>query len=296
MWTSCRCTRERFESTHGCVSESTYGFFNGFFSVPHHTHRTPNTHHDHQQHHTADHTTDTTGTPTHNITQHHTETETERDRETGKEDRERERDKRRQDRTREEPFCVVLCFRDPGDCLVVARRFFGMVSDGFQAQKRGSWIPGKEWAKESWQMRSQVTAERRWPCKFCLESNVWMRWRCRRFYSDIPAELQGKYRQAVAAKSGEWSAGSSTSSGEMDWNIHHVFPQHIFNLMFILLILPCRRILSRRGEVAVLLCNRHCDPPHTIHGHLNPCAAKKSTSSGEEDRKARSLEGAQSKD
>ena len=32
----------------------------------------------------------------------------------------------------------------------------------------------------------------------------------------IPAGLQGKYRQAVAAKSGEWSTGSSTSSGEED--------------------------------------------------------------------------------
>ena len=29
------------------------------------------------------------------------------------------------------------------------------------------------------------------------------------------------------------------------------------------------------GEVAVPLCNRHCNPPHTIHGHLNPCAKKK---------------------
>ena len=42
---------------------------------------------------------------------------------------------------------VVLCLRDPGDCPVVARRFFGTASDGFQAQKRGSWIPGKERAE-----------------------------------------------------------------------------------------------------------------------------------------------------
>ena len=45
---------------------------------------------------------------------------------------------------------------------------------------------------------------------------MWTRWRCRRCYSNIPAGLQGKYRQAVAAKSGEWSTGSSTSSGEED--------------------------------------------------------------------------------
>ena len=45
---------------------------------------------------------------------------------------------------------------------------------------------------------------------------MWTRWRCRRCYSDIQAGLQGKYRQAVAAKSGEWSSGSSPSSGEED--------------------------------------------------------------------------------
>ena len=34
-------------------------------------------------------------------------------------------------------------------CLyfISSRRVFGMVSDGFQAQKRGSWIPGKERAE-----------------------------------------------------------------------------------------------------------------------------------------------------
>ena len=42
-----------------------------------------------------------------------------------------------------------------------------------------------------------------WTCKLCSESNVWTRWRCRRCYSNIPTGLQGKYRQAVAAKSGD---------------------------------------------------------------------------------------------
>ena len=45
---------------------------------------------------------------------------------------------------------------------------------------------------------------------------MWTRWRCRRCYQDIPAGLREKYRQAVAAKKGEWSTGSSTSSGEED--------------------------------------------------------------------------------
>ena len=45
---------------------------------------------------------------------------------------------------------------------------------------------------------------------------MWTRWRCRRCYHDIPAGLRGKYRQAIAARTGERSTGSSTSSGEED--------------------------------------------------------------------------------
>ena len=45
---------------------------------------------------------------------------------------------------------------------------------------------------------------------------MWTRWRCRRCYNNIPAGLHEKYGQAVAAKSGEWSTGSSASSGEED--------------------------------------------------------------------------------
>ena len=91
-----------------------------------------------------------------------------------------------------------------------------MVSDGFQAQKRGSWIPGKERAERVMANAILIDGRKEWTCKFCSESNVWTRWRCRRRYSNIPAELQGKYRQAVAAKSGEWSTGPSTSTGEED--------------------------------------------------------------------------------
>ena len=45
---------------------------------------------------------------------------------------------------------------------------------------------------------------------------MWTRWRCRRCYHDIPAGLRGKNRQAIAARTLEWSTGSSTSSGEED--------------------------------------------------------------------------------
>ena len=45
---------------------------------------------------------------------------------------------------------------------------------------------------------------------------MWTRWRCRRCYHDIPTGLRGKYRQAIAARTGEWSTGASTSSVEED--------------------------------------------------------------------------------
>ena len=116
----------------------------------------------------------------------------------------------------------VLCLRDSGDCHAVvlsllhcSRRVFGMVSDGFQAQTRGSWISGKERAERLLANAISIDGRKEWTCKFCSESNVWTRWRCRRCYSNIPAGLQGK-RQAVTAKSGEWSTGSSTSGWEED--------------------------------------------------------------------------------
>ena len=57
-------------------------------------------------------------------------------------------------------------------------------------------------------LESAISIDRRkeWTCKFCSESSVWTSWRCRRCCSNIP----------VAAKSEEWSTGSSTWSGEED--------------------------------------------------------------------------------
>ena len=36
--------------------------------------------------------------------------------------------------------------------------------------------------------------------KFCSETNVWTRWRCRRCLTNIPAGLHGKHQKAVSAK------------------------------------------------------------------------------------------------
>ena len=41
-----------------------------------------------------------------------------------------------------------------------------------------------------------VDGRKEWTCKFCSESNVWTKWRCRRCYHDIPTGLRGKYRRS----------------------------------------------------------------------------------------------------
>ena len=79
----------------------------------------------------------------------------------------------------------------------------GMGSDGFQAQRRGSWIPGKEMAEEMLADAISIDGRIEWICIFCSESNVWTRWRCRRCHTNIAAGLWEKYRQVVAARTGE---------------------------------------------------------------------------------------------
>ena len=57
-----------------------------------------------------------------------------------------------------------------------------------------------------------------WLCKFCSETNVWTRWRCRCCGNNIPSGLQGKqHKQAMFAKSREWYSGSSSSSVGEEW-------------------------------------------------------------------------------
>ena len=97
-----------------------------------------------------------------------------------------------------------------------------MGSDGFQTQRTGSLIRGRERAEKVLADAISIDGRKEWTCKFCLESNVWTRWRCRRCNTNIPAGLRGKYRKATAARTGEWSTGSSTSSGEEDTKSGHV--------------------------------------------------------------------------
>ena len=56
-----------------------------------------------------------------------------------------------------------------------------------------------------------------WICKFCSETNVWTSWRCRRCFSNIPAGLRGKHKEAVFGENEEWYSASSASSGGERW-------------------------------------------------------------------------------
>ena len=78
---------------------------------------------------------------------------------------------------------------------------------------RGSRV--KSGQKETWQVRSRLMGQRSGRAH-SVQNRMCGRGCCRRCYSDIPAGLRGKHRQAVAARSGEWSTGSTASSGKED--------------------------------------------------------------------------------
>ena len=86
----------------------------------------------------------------------------------------------------------------------------------FQTQRRGSCIPGKERAERILAGAIAIDGREEWICNFCSESNVWTGWRCRRCHNNILAGLRRRYKQAVAAKIGDWSTGCSSSSGQED--------------------------------------------------------------------------------
>ena len=119
-----------------------------------------------------------------------------------------------------------VCCRDPGDCLVcsvailaivfpsclsglaalVSGKVFWLVigSDGFQTQKNKSWVSGQVRAERVLAEAITIDGRKEWTCKF-VAGDVIITSQCR---------CTGKYKQAIAAKSGDWSTGSSGSSGE----------------------------------------------------------------------------------
>ena len=92
-----------------------------------------------------------------------------------------------------------------------------MGSDGFQTQKKKSWVSGQVRAERILADAITIDGRTEWTCKFCSKTNVCTRWRCRRCGNNIPSGLQAKHEQALHAKSKEWYSGSSSSSGGEEW-------------------------------------------------------------------------------
>ena len=88
------------------------------------------------------------------------------------------------------------------------------VSDGFQAQKRGSWIWGTERAEGVLASAISIDERKEWTCKFCSESNG---------RDGVAGAATMTSRQGCVGSTGRrlpqgqdngWSTGSSTSSGK----------------------------------------------------------------------------------
>ena len=78
-----------------------------------------------------------------------------------------------------------------------------MGGDGFQTQRRKSRVPGKIRDEKVLALATTI-GRKEWIGKFCSETNVWTRWRCRRCFSNIPAGLQREHKEAVFVKNKEW--------------------------------------------------------------------------------------------
>ena len=120
-------------------------------------------------------------------------------------------------------FCVVFLSRSRRlvsflslgvvCCCFHVRIFWPSVGgDGVQTQRK-SWVPGHIRAEQVLADAITIDAREEWICKLCSKTNVWTRGRCRRCYSNIPAGLQEKHKQAIFAKNKGWSSGSFSSSG-----------------------------------------------------------------------------------
>ena len=113
--------------------------------------------------------------------------------------------------------CLVPCLcccRDPGLCWCFPCRscssedfWSGMGSDGFQTQRRGSWILGKERAEKVLADAVLIYGREQWICKFCSE--------CRRCYTNKPSRVGGvsNGRQGGQGLPPEWTLRTRSRAG-----------------------------------------------------------------------------------
>ena len=114
------------------------------------------------------------------------------------------------------PATVLPCAGVVFTTLVVGW-FSAMV--GAMVSKRREGVRGslgESERREFWRRAIAVDGRKEWIGKFCSESSVWTRWRCRRCYHNIPAGLRGKLQ--AGGRSKEWGRvnGLFDMSGEED--------------------------------------------------------------------------------
>ena len=81
--------------------------------------------------------------------------------------------------------------------------------EGLDGQVKCGWKSFLQWRSPL------IDGRKQWYCRFCSETNVWTRSKCRRCQTNTPSVLQGKHKQAVSKKGGRsWS--ESSSSGECE--------------------------------------------------------------------------------
>ena len=74
--------------------------------------------------------------------------------------------------------------------------------EGWQTQKKRGWMAWQVRMEELHAKAVTIDGRKEWSCRFCSETNVWTRSKCRRCQTNVPSVLQGKYKQAVSIKAG----------------------------------------------------------------------------------------------
>ena len=118
-------------------------------------------------------------------------------------------------------FCI--CCRDPGDCLSLVPVWFGrsglwkgvwlgMGGDGFQTQKKRSWVSGQVRAERVLADAITIDGRKERTCKFfgdeCVEAVA-----LQALWQQHPFGSARQGEQAMYAKSREWYSGPSSPSG-----------------------------------------------------------------------------------
>ena len=66
------------------------------------------------------------------------------------------------------------------------------------AKNREEWLSGQVRADEILAEAVIINGRKAWYCRFCSETNVWTRWRCRRCHTSILSGFKGKVQGSLS--------------------------------------------------------------------------------------------------